>query len=719
MMNPTLHSRTPVPAPPVAVPLPPDLDALLSCLPSAPASRAGLIIPPGCGKILLGLSYAEQVGLPCLLVAPDRPTADLWARRWQKQAGGLSRDPLHPDRRTVTDRDTLADCDLRTLLTVARQAGIGLLLVDEPYSASDAFLSVLERLGEVLPGARMLSLSAYPAYDLPPERRTRVEAVCGAPVGMASETVMVRRGILAPHTDRLYLCHPSNATAERTADRTATEAAAAVTSAATVEVGATVEIAMREAAERGEQLRLLAVVSAGADALADALTCRAGIRTVGVEADVWHLPTAVADRLCRLCGGCPFETVRPTDRPQGAGSVACRPTRPQVFSAAIVRLFEQGAFHALAVGADPSPTAADALDALTALTALTAVNVLILSPDARPLHDRTAMIRLREGVLCATRDAHAETVNIWYPVADAPVDARERADAVRAWLRCVPTATDASRETPEGAFDNPSPIAAEIPASAAIRTVTPRRIVGLILSAAAAGMGGWFLPHMGRLAVRAREMPLAFAVFAVLFAAAAGLFLGGIGYWMHRLPLLWQHRTAQASVQSVARALLRAHRKIGTVSKTATVHASAAYLSNLRGSGHYVTVTVDGVPFAEANRFLGSLCELLSPVRSPRYILLCADRTRRKGRPSARRKRPTAVLSCPTAFSAKDADAAVLAACMRRSLGHAELIYTRREPGRTRLSDLRKKGHIPYASAESICRVVREGLQPETPSVPM
>ncbi len=197
--------------------LPPDLETLLRGV--ADEARAGIILPHGCGKFLLGLTFLQRQATPALLVAMNRESAALWAERWRESYGtDISRDPLLPAHLTVADRESLgrigAEDRVRALLDALRQKGTAVILVEEPYSVSVRVLSVLERVGEAMAGARVLGIASRPPYDLSPEERERVEAVCGRPVAAAGVPAMVQRGILRPHRDLLYICDSTAADEE-------------------------------------------------------------------------------------------------------------------------------------------------------------------------------------------------------------------------------------------------------------------------------------------------------------------------------------------------------------------------------------------------------------------------------------------------------------------------------------------------------------------------
>ncbi len=195
--------------------LPDDLEALLAQIGNR--VRASIILPPGCGKILLGLTYLHRQESPCLVVASDGETAERWAARWRTYVGEpvgkpTSLDPKKPAYLTVTDHETLrqihAEGETRILMELLRERGVSVILVEEAYGAGEGVFSLIERLRERVPALQVLGLSSRPPYDLPSEERMRAEQICGRVVAAAGVPIMVQRGILRPHKDFLYLCDP-------------------------------------------------------------------------------------------------------------------------------------------------------------------------------------------------------------------------------------------------------------------------------------------------------------------------------------------------------------------------------------------------------------------------------------------------------------------------------------------------------------------------------
>ncbi len=198
--------------------LPPDLEVLLTA--AGRRERACIILPFGCGKILLGLEFLRRQSGPSLIVAHSAASAELWAARRRAADGEgsvteISRDPCAPATVTVTDRATLgsiaADGRLRGMLDALRggRDTPPAILIEEPYELEATELEVLARICETVPPRRLLSIASRPPCDRSFDERTDIEALCGIPCAAAGIPAMVYRGVLRPHRDFLCLCDPT------------------------------------------------------------------------------------------------------------------------------------------------------------------------------------------------------------------------------------------------------------------------------------------------------------------------------------------------------------------------------------------------------------------------------------------------------------------------------------------------------------------------------
>ncbi len=868
MSNPTESVSATLPLSPTDCELPPDLQALLACVERKSEERVGLVIPSGCGKMPLGLAYIRHRDIPCLLVAPDVRTAHLWADRYREEClergdpASLSLHPLTPARLTVTDRATLASQDLRALIHALRTGGVRLLVVDEPYTLSAELPIVLTRLHEALPESRVLSLASRLPYDLTEAERARVESVCGTPVGAIGISSLVRRGVLCPHRDLVYLCEPPARSSEaltqaveerlailrrvatlpflcRVGDRirslgrdylwshgrevaaltaylraygfagwealarqlpplprlTADIAETALTyllqsrailsdrekealhhamtdteasdisasgpepetprrterpkglfcrgdawrasTAGAIKAGGVADILRAEEAALGVSLRMMIVADREPEAIFSTLHRRGDGTVVGLWGGTCLLPSAVADRLIRATR----EPIMRFPSPW-AGYAECRPTEAGILPALLLQMFEEGEIRVILTDGAFSGDDVPGLGRMERLT-----NVLVLPSVTELRRDghliyRQAIADLRGHMLRTRRDemGHARVVHIWHmatvagdahPIITEEVDESE---AVRGFLRCVAgdsafaladhvpleraarqahnaalgaatadrrATIRAFRPTPDESANHDPRMTVEVPLDARVPILSVGRVVGLVLSLLAMGIGGFLLPHLVALTLQARGMPAVMGIFMGLLSLAVGMLVGGAFFCLRTVPPIVCHCTPKASIRSLSGALLRAFRELDLMGKDTRVRVSAPRTDEeLPRARRHLSVTVENATFAEADTFYRALAELLSPIDNPRYLLRRAG-----GRAKRHAKRGTVVFTCPDVLAHRDASVELLAACLSRSLGKVEPVYTRRDRGVLTLSHAQSYGYLGRAEHGSTCRV--------------
>ncbi len=185
--------------------LPPDLEAVIREVTEPARERVHIIAPPGSGKMLLGAELVRRYAKPCLLISPDEASRDLWLTCWRE-------DFLPAD--TASDASSLlsvltydevvSQLEARDARQSLREAGVQTLLLDEPCGLPESVYAVVERLIESLPDVRVIGLSSRPCVGDETER-IRCMALCGDVRAELSSAELVRRGILLPHADLLYL----------------------------------------------------------------------------------------------------------------------------------------------------------------------------------------------------------------------------------------------------------------------------------------------------------------------------------------------------------------------------------------------------------------------------------------------------------------------------------------------------------------------------------
>jgi hypothetical protein len=134
-----------------------------------------------------------------------------------------------------------------------------------------------------------------------------------------------------------------------------------------------------------------------------------------------------------------------------------------------------------------------------------------------------------------------------------------------------------------------------------------------------------------------------------------------------RLALL--HAPVDGSVKAIARAVA------GALSEAALLDEPELVVCVHRERDGSVLVSVDGGSFRDQSLFADSLAEVLGPIGNPRYLI-----TRARSGPGWTRSDVHAV---PTVFGTKRNRAETFCAAWLENVGVGELVYTRREGGRS------------------------------------
>ncbi len=507
-----------------------------------------------------------------------------------------------------------------------------------------------------------------------------------------------------------------------------------------VKIGDVCTILAAEEAVLGNDMRALVVVSPedGERCLEDLF--RRG-RTAGAyrTAEAIYLPDTVKikSRLHHLCRG----SMRIMPWPERPRYLMCRSDRPADIDYAAEMLFAGGDIRVLlSDGQLPSGGSIER-----------AANVLILTtPTERgennrsdaPPHYASTACEVRDRALAAQRDnryagsGHGDrglredidrqALHIWHIAALGTVhgsvaEDADECEAVRRFLLCTPStgweipphipstfeeleAYNAAvlseiprcRATPQASDAHSSTeeprLSVTIPAAAGLPSVTPMRMMKLGSAVLGLGIGGYLLPHLIRLTLQAQGMAAVLGIFLGLTALCTALFLAGGIHLLRTLPYLIRHRTAHASVQSLASALLRALRETGRVGEAVTIRVEFPPVS-----GHPAKETrrlilrVEQATYTEADCICRAIGEMLSPLRAPRYLICQNDRTWKRIRAGKRGR--AVVLACPSVLARHDADIDTLVACLGKSLGRAARMYTRRGGGIEALDAARARNY--------------------------
>ncbi|TDT34523.1 DEAD/DEAH box helicase family protein [Naumannella halotolerans] len=193
--------------------------------------RIWVVLPPGAGKTLVGLSTAQRWQRRTVVLCPNLAIQQQWLDTWQQMVG-----PGHgsTDRRldaelTVLTYQSLAVFDDEDgagpeprshidrlhprgaeLLAALQQAGPLTLVLDECHHLLQAWGQLLDEILQTLPEARVLGLTATPPQSLTTTEATLLDRLFGRPLYTASIPAAVRLGELSPFAELAWLTPPTD-----------------------------------------------------------------------------------------------------------------------------------------------------------------------------------------------------------------------------------------------------------------------------------------------------------------------------------------------------------------------------------------------------------------------------------------------------------------------------------------------------------------------------
>jgi superfamily II DNA or RNA helicase len=214
------------------------LDALADLLSD---QKLHVVAAPGSGKTCLGLEVFRRLGKPGLVLSPTRTIRDQWLARladflpagstcppsWSStsldQPGYLSSvtyQALHTrhrqssaepeeDYEDAEEAEAPSATELKEVARRLRGRGVGTLIFDEAHHLRREWWEALAQLIELLPGTRVVSLTATPPYDVVGAEWQRYEQLCGPIDEQISVPELVRAGTLSPHQDYVLAVAPA------------------------------------------------------------------------------------------------------------------------------------------------------------------------------------------------------------------------------------------------------------------------------------------------------------------------------------------------------------------------------------------------------------------------------------------------------------------------------------------------------------------------------
>lgn len=212
--------------------------------------KVHIVAAPGSGKTTLGIELIGRMNQPALVLAPSITIREQWVARIEDAflcEGVLAEDYLSQDlkkpkaitvatyqalhsamtrfRGTMEEStedgekdDTLAaehnrqeDVDFSDfdLISTMREAGIGVLCLDECHHLRSEWWKALEAFKKELGNLRVIALTATPPYDSTPAMWKRYMDMCGEIDEEITIPELVKEGSLCPHQDFVYFNYPT------------------------------------------------------------------------------------------------------------------------------------------------------------------------------------------------------------------------------------------------------------------------------------------------------------------------------------------------------------------------------------------------------------------------------------------------------------------------------------------------------------------------------
>ena len=182
-------------------------------------------------------------------------------------------------------------------------------------------------------------------------------------------------------------------------------------------------------------------------------------------------------------------------------------------------------------------------------------------------------------------------------------------------------------------------------------------------------------------------------VLSVVFAAVAGLpggIAGGIAaiimsaFLGKKASSFLKSSSPEKTVSNIANAVLKTLKEINEIeSKGATISIKKHEKKNI------INCSLNKATFREKNVFAKAMCEILSPIDDPRYLIIGT-----KGVASMTSRNYVKSFACPSIIAVNKETAEILARNLKAAGGKYELVFAKNEQGRKELFKCRKNSYI-------------------------
>lgn len=215
--------------------------------------RVHIVAAPGSGKTTLGIELMARLGKPALVLAPSVTIREQWVERIEEaflkdgcnSTEYLSQDLKAPKLITVATyqalhsamthysgslagegegeepsgkksnvresegRDETVDFHDFDVTAAMKEAGVGVLCLDECHHLRSEWWKALEDFKSQFEGIKVIALTATPPYDSTPAMWNRYMEMCGEIDEEITIPELVKEGSLCPHQDYVYFNYPT------------------------------------------------------------------------------------------------------------------------------------------------------------------------------------------------------------------------------------------------------------------------------------------------------------------------------------------------------------------------------------------------------------------------------------------------------------------------------------------------------------------------------
>ena len=178
-----------------------------------------IVAAPGAGKTILALQLLVEIEKNTLILVPTIALREQWIERFGEDfANGqdvskiISNDINDAKPITVTTYQSLHSAykeDGATVCDILEKQKVGLIILDEAHHLKENWCQTLEAVLKSVAGAKVISLTATPPYDVSNREWKKYIELCGEIDTEITIPELVREDSLCPHQDYVYFNFPT------------------------------------------------------------------------------------------------------------------------------------------------------------------------------------------------------------------------------------------------------------------------------------------------------------------------------------------------------------------------------------------------------------------------------------------------------------------------------------------------------------------------------